>query len=102
MRPLLDAYLSLKPETENSDDVRRIACASYSWAIPSDQALDVIAQHGRIVEVGGCTGGPEFHARIGQQWEEVDSVAIPQWSGIHDHLWIYAYRAPKSGPRHPS
>ena len=48
----LEAYLWLEPETEDSDDVRRIACARYAWAIPSDQALDVIARYGRIVEVG--------------------------------------------------
>jgi hypothetical protein len=54
---------------------------------------------------GGCTGGPSFFARLGAgcphydeddpctcepaHWEEIDSVAIPQWEGIHDYLSIY-------------
>jgi hypothetical protein len=52
---------------------------------------------------GGCTAGPAFHARIGQgcdhwgddvcfcpppAWVEIDDIAIPQWDGIHDHMWI--------------
>lgn len=53
---------------------------------------------------GGCTAGPEFHALIGQgcdhwsdepcecpepRWREVDDVSIPQWDGMHDHVWVF-------------
>lgn len=37
-------------------EVRRKAVARYAWAIPSDDALEVVAKHGPIVEIGAGTG----------------------------------------------
>jgi len=37
----------------------------------------------------GCTGDDEFHQNLGRNWEFVDCLDIPQWSGIHDDLYIY-------------
>lgn len=35
---------------------RRRACREFAWAVPSPEALDVLAAHGRIVEMGAGTG----------------------------------------------
>jgi hypothetical protein len=36
---------------------------------------------------GGCTAGPGFFERLAV-WQEVQSVVLPQWPGIHDDLRI--------------
>lgn len=38
---------------------------------------------------GGCTGDDKFHEMLGEMWEEIDDVDIPQWGGIHDYLTVY-------------
>ena len=38
---------------------------------------------------GGCTGDDVFHTALEKEWDEVRSVRIPQWAGIHDDLRIY-------------
>lgn len=43
--------------------------------------------------VGGCTGDSRFHALLAARFECIREVPIPQWSGIHDRLWIYRRRA---------
>lgn len=41
---------------------------------------------------GGCTGDDEFHAQLAARWNEVKSVKIPVWLGVHDRLYIYERR----------
>jgi hypothetical protein len=38
---------------------------------------------------GGCTGNDQFHGLLKHDWEEIKSINIPQWDGIHDRLTIY-------------
>lgn len=38
---------------------------------------------------GGCTGDDWFFTKLHADFEEVDSVDIPSWWGIHDHCVIY-------------
>ena len=38
---------------------------------------------------GGCTGDEEFHRILAEEWKESEGIAIPQWWGLHDALWIY-------------
>jgi hypothetical protein len=38
---------------------------------------------------GGCTADDSFHEMLAEGWEEVESVAIPRWSGMHDALIIW-------------
>jgi hypothetical protein len=38
---------------------------------------------------GGCTADDQFFKRLDSAWDEVESVDIPQWDGIHDALTIY-------------
>ena len=38
---------------------------------------------------GGCTGGDAFHARVQSEWTEVEEIAIPQWNGLNDKLWVW-------------
>lgn len=44
--------------------------------------------------VHGCTGDDTFHARLEFDWHEIQSVAIPQWWGIHDYLRVFKRGAP--------
>lgn len=38
---------------------------------------------------GGCTGCDAFHDLLEEEWTQVDLVEIPQYSGIHDRMFIY-------------
>ncbi len=38
---------------------------------------------------GGCTGTDEFHDELHVAWKDVDYIRIPQWSGIHDSVYVY-------------
>lgn len=38
---------------------------------------------------GGCTGCDKFFRLLESDFEEVDSIHIPQWWGLHDRLGIY-------------
>jgi hypothetical protein len=38
---------------------------------------------------GGCTADDRFHIYLKKKFTEVDSVSIPQFWGIHDHLEIW-------------
>lgn len=38
---------------------------------------------------GGCTGDDAFHDELERNWREVQYVHLPQWSGLHDDLYIY-------------
>ena len=38
---------------------------------------------------GGCTGDDNFFDLLEEEWEEVHSIDIPQWFGMHDYLISY-------------
>lgn len=38
----------------------------------------------------GCTGDEKFHARLEREWQRIETVDIPQFSGIHDYLSVFA------------
>lgn len=38
---------------------------------------------------GGCTANDKFFDLLEQAWTLVDRISIPQWSGIHDDLYLY-------------
>ena len=38
---------------------------------------------------GGCTANRDFFNLVDEDFDEVQVVEIPQWSGIHDRLWVY-------------
>ena len=38
---------------------------------------------------GGCTGDDDFFSLLDEEWNHVDEIDIPQWSGIHDYLSLY-------------
>jgi hypothetical protein len=40
----------------------------------------------------GCTATDDFFRRLGRQWTEIETLAIPQWDGIHDRLHVYERR----------
>ena len=54
----------------------------------------IIHFHGKYViyigeKSGGCTGDDAFHEYLWKYFECVEEVDIPQWSGIHDNLYIF-------------
>jgi hypothetical protein len=38
---------------------------------------------------GGCTGDGAFWERIDKEWDEGDSIMIPQWFGINDYMCVF-------------
>lgn len=38
---------------------------------------------------GGCVANDAFFKELRTNWEEIESIAIPQWAGIHDYLSVY-------------
>ena len=38
---------------------------------------------------GGCNANDEFFDMLDNEWEEQESLDIPQWNAIHDNLTIY-------------
>jgi hypothetical protein len=51
----------------------------------------------RLVYIGegesGCTGDDRFHKML-RHWELVQSIALPQWPGIHDELTLHRRNSP--------
>ena len=41
---------------------------------------------------GGCCATDRFFAEIAARWREVQTIALPQWWGLHDALWFYERR----------
>lgn len=58
-------------------------------------ALDHVKAHGGdvVIYVGedmyGCTGDMAFHEHMAEHFEEIETVDLPQWGGIHDRLYVY-------------
>ena len=44
---------------------------------------------------GGCTGDDQFFEELQSGWEEIESVSIPQWYGLHDYMTVYRRKQPK-------
>lgn len=42
-----------------------------------------------VGENGGCTANDAFHDGLDKHWEIVKVVAIPQWHGLHDRMFIF-------------
>jgi hypothetical protein len=113
--PSQDVRMSPPEDPENW--VRKDFDRFTQWSRPNeepDMALMALLAYEaaggqRVVYIGegagGATAGPMFHALVGQgcdhwgeddvcecpeaRWTELDSCAIPQWDGMHDHLWVY-------------
>lgn len=65
------------------------------WPYMDEMAISTLARFsGTTVAYigegdGGCTADDAFHEALRDAWQEVESIAIPQWAGIHDDLTIY-------------
>ncbi len=64
-------------------------CYSRPWSgeVLAAYGGDVVLFVGEAV--GGCTGDEQFHALLGERFDEERDVPIPQWWGIHDRLFVY-------------
>lgn len=51
-----------------------------------------------VGEQGGCTGDEQMWNTLNSDFREVDEAPVMQYSGLHDHLWIYR-RTPVCGDR---
>ena len=38
---------------------------------------------------GGCTGCGKFFTLLYNEWERIQSIGIPQWTGLHDDITFY-------------
>jgi hypothetical protein len=38
---------------------------------------------------GGCTADDAFHGELAKNWDEVETVDLPQWPGVHDYLNVW-------------
>jgi len=56
-----------------------------------DYAGDTVVYIGEYS--GGCCGTDEFFTLLHETFDEVDTVDIPQWPGIHDVLTIWKRKA---------
>jgi hypothetical protein len=76
---------------ELSGDVM-ISWPPYECPIATD-VLTLLPIGTRIVYIGessgGCTGDLSFHSFLHTNCQELISVNLPHFSGIHDYLWIY-------------
>jgi hypothetical protein len=50
-----------------------------------------------IGEYRGATGNAGFFDRLERDWEEVGSCSIPQWPGMHDHVYLYQRKGTNHG-----
>jgi len=64
-------------------------CYNVPWS------QNVLAQYtgDTVVYIGehwwGCTGTDAFHRLLDSDWELVREIAIPQWDGIYDRVYVY-------------
>jgi hypothetical protein len=65
---------------------------SYDEGWAGEMAM-VIKSGRRLVVIGesrgGCTANNRFFDILDSKFEEVGSIYIPQWDGLHDYLWTY-------------
>ena len=59
-----------------------------------DMAFDSLRQYMGstliyVGENGGCTANDRFHEMLDRDWEFAKVVAIPQWHGLHDRMFIF-------------
>src|SRR5579885_3340313 len=41
-----------------------------------------------VGELGGCTGDDAFYEAVDRDWRIEKVVAIPQWIGLHDRMFV--------------
>ena len=44
---------------------------------------------------GGCNGDDQFFEYLGDQFEEIDDLAIPRWFGLNDYCSVYRKKSKK-------
>lgn len=106
LRPINTPKISEKTETRWIDDVlpgrpkhlaqHRDRTLFLCWPpYRSNMASNCLRWHKsqRIIYVGegngGATATNAFHDHLTKNFEEIQSLAIPQWVGLHDRLWVY-------------
>lgn len=45
-----------------------------------------------VGEWGGCNADDAFFERLEAEFDEVASLGLPQWEGLHDELWVFRRR----------
>ncbi len=60
---------------------------------PMSSAVLELYTGSKVIYIGegsyGCTANEKFHDMLGQDFNEIDCVDLPQWDGIHDSLSLY-------------
>lgn len=80
---------------ENTVDVYPHHTLMVCWPPMDSMAARALAKTkaANVIYIGegfyGCTADDEFHTRLEEEWEEVERVKIPQWTGVHDMFLVY-------------
>ena len=66
----------------------------WSWPSMSDHSHEILSKfYGEYFvffgELSGCTGSPEFHRILDNEYTVLGMHSIPQWYGIHDLVIIF-------------
>ena len=88
LNPYFELHLLLLRQNIPANDltqIRRKLVASYAWAVPSPDAIQLISEHGPIIELGAGTGYWQFCLR--QMGVDILSYdrnpsAPPHWSPV--------------------
>lgn len=84
-------YNVRKNKLENSNRTLFLCWPPYDTSM----AYDAVTENNPEILIyvgegsGGCTGDYNFHNLLDENYEEIKFMAIPQFRGINDYLWIY-------------
>src|SRR4051812_25298577 len=94
MTPILDPYgdlfrllMGLRASPEAIDAIRKKLIWAYSWAVPSPEAVEEIARHSPIIEIGAGTGyWAWLLSQAGSDVVACDAnvVAPPHWFAVRE------------------
>jgi hypothetical protein len=65
------------------------------WPPMTDMAATCLRVYrgARVIVIGegpgGCTGDEAFYDVLDTEWDELATLDLPQWDGIHDYLAVY-------------
>ncbi len=64
---------------------------SYNLAWPTEALMQWTGKYVAFIgeSSGGCTGDDKFHQVLETDFDQMNCIRLPQWSGIHDHLYVY-------------
>ena len=68
-------------------------CLNKRWSLNAIRALSPGRTVIHIGEPGGCTATGAFYEYLANNFDEAETHWLPNWNGIHDHLYIHQNKA---------